>query len=93
MKKMNLKHLNLSGADLLSREELKKVLGGNSCGSNWGPTRMVCSLTFLRINSTELAVSFQRSCTNGQCDTSAPPGYVLAGQSGCFAYGISTPCY
>ncbi len=46
MKKMNLKHLNLSGADLLSREELKKVLGGNSCGSNWGPTRMVCSLTF-----------------------------------------------
>ncbi|AQW97163.1 hypothetical protein CMT42_13310 [Elizabethkingia anophelis] len=95
MKKMNLKHLNLSGAELLNRDELKKILGGKICGSNWesiggGST---CSLTFLRINSWELAMYLERSCNNGVCDTTAPPGHVLADQSPCFSNDVGRPCH
>lgn len=84
MKKMNLKHLNLSGANTLSRERLKTIFGGWvwDCPERF---KNYCSLTFLWRNSWDIAMYIERECINGRCDTTAPDNHVLADQSPCFS--------
>lgn len=43
MKKLKLSELNLSEAAVLTREELKKVLGGDGSGGGGGTTCLVCA--------------------------------------------------
>ncbi len=70
MKKLKLSELNLSDAEVLTREELKKVLGGNGSGGAYCSISSSCSLYI-----TSLGITADGNCTwnmgfgggNSQC--------------------------
>ncbi len=87
MKKMKLQMLGLSVNDLLSREQMKKVMGGSGSGSGGSGDQSLCSITTQAPGGNGSYISYVAYDSSTPCATQSQNASVAAASQQQQQYG------